>query len=103
MNLKLLRKNAGKTQEEMAQFLNTTHRTYGRYEQGQFEPSIETLIKLADYYQVSLDYLVGRQFKNDAGYLTDKEKEVLKYFRAMSEENQKIILGECKGVLLAQM
>jgi len=103
MNLKLLRKNENLTQEQVSKLLNVAKTTYCGYELETSEPSLENLIKLADYYQVSLDYLVGRQFKNDAGYLTDKEKEVLEYFRAMSEENKRILVGECKGILLAQI
>lgn len=58
--LRDLRKEHGKTQKEIAEAINITDRTYGHYETGKREPSIDTLIKIADYYKVSLDILVGR-------------------------------------------
>lgn len=58
--LKDLRKRTGMTQKEIAHELNITDRTYGHYETGKREPSIDTLIKIAKYYNVSIDYLVGR-------------------------------------------
>jgi len=102
MNLKCLRKNENKTQEDMAQLLNVAKTTYCGYELETSEPSIATLIKLADYYNVSLDYLVGRQFANDVGYLSDSEKSMLEIYRNLSAENQRRYLAEGKGMLLAQ-
>lgn len=98
-----LRTHTKNSQQKIANSLGIAQSTYNNYEQGNSEPNIERLKNLADFYNISLDYLVGRDFQNELGFVTDKEKEVLKYFRAMSEENQKIILGECKGVLLAQL
>jgi transcriptional regulator with XRE-family HTH domain len=47
--------------------------TYYRYEIGQRTPPLETLIALADFFNVSLDYLVGREFpKEDPTARTDK-------------------------------
>ncbi len=78
-----LRKSIKKTQKDLAHYLGVAQASYQRYENGEAEPNIERLIKLADYYHVTLDYLVGRQFANDAGYLTDEEKELLKMFRKL--------------------
>lgn len=102
MNLKLLRNNEGKTQKSIADFLNVTQQTYCGYELETSEPNLKTLIKLADYYNVSLDYLVGRQFANDVGYLSDSEKSMLEIYRNLSAENQRRYLAEGKGMLLAQ-
>ena len=55
-----LRKENNMTQEEVARKLNITQRTYAHYEKGTNEPSIDTLIKLADIYRVPIDILVGR-------------------------------------------
>ena len=43
----------------MALFLKLNNRQYQRYESGDSEPKLDTLIALADYFDVSLDYLVG--------------------------------------------
>lgn len=61
--LKELRKEKGITQKEIADKLNITDRTYGHYETGKREPTIDTLINIADYYNISLDILVGRYEK----------------------------------------
>ena len=54
-----LRKEKKITQKEIAYFLKTTQTTYARYENGMRQPDIETLCKLADYFNVSVDYLLG--------------------------------------------
>lgn len=47
-------------QKQVAEAINMPLRTYQRYEYGEREPSMSTLIALADYFDVSIDYLVGR-------------------------------------------
>ena len=59
-HLRELRKKAGKLQKEVAQDLNLSVQVYCNYENGQREPSYDTLTKLADYFDVSIDYLLGR-------------------------------------------
>ena len=54
-----LREDADKTQQEIADFLGTSQTMYARYERGANEMPIHHLIKLAQYYNVSLDYLCG--------------------------------------------
>lgn len=51
----------GKTQQEMADFLGLKLRVYQYYESGDRKPILENLIILADFFDVSLDYLVGRK------------------------------------------
>lgn len=58
--LKELRKQKGKSQEEVANELNISRAAYSSYENGTREPSNEVLLKIADYYRVSTDYLLGR-------------------------------------------
>lgn len=55
-----LRKEKKLTQEEAAKESGIVLRTYCRYEKGDREPAASTLWKLADFYGVSIDYLVGR-------------------------------------------
>lgn len=58
--IKDLRQDRDLTQKDVANFLNVNQRTYSRYELGQHEMTIETICKLADYYNVSVDYLLKR-------------------------------------------
>lgn len=60
MRLKELRKKKGISQLRLATDLNTTQNTISRYETGERQPGIDELIKIADYFNVSVDYLVGR-------------------------------------------
>jgi len=55
-----LRIKAGNTQTETGKQLGIPQPTYAGYETGRNEPDIETLVKIADLYHVSMDYLTGR-------------------------------------------
>lgn len=55
-----LREDSDKTQQEIAEFLGTSQTMYARYERGANEMPIRHLIALADFYNVSTDYILGR-------------------------------------------
>jgi transcriptional regulator with XRE-family HTH domain len=63
IRLKELRQMKKLKQTELAEILNITYRAVQNYEAGDREPNIDKLIFLADYFNVSLDYLVGRSDK----------------------------------------
>ena len=54
-----LRNQAGLTQPKVASSIGITTRTYQHYEAGEREPQVTMLVKIADFYSVSLDYLAG--------------------------------------------
>ncbi len=54
------RKERGQTAQNMADMLGVGLRSYRAYESGDREPYFETLVKIADYLDVSTDYLLGR-------------------------------------------
>ena len=58
--LKAIRRQRGKTQRELAEYLGMKIRSYQFYEGGAREPPIDKLIAIADYLDVSIDDLVGR-------------------------------------------
>lgn len=58
--LKQLRIERKATQKDVADFLRFNSRSYQKIETAEVKPSFDTLIALADYFDVSLDYLVGR-------------------------------------------
>lgn len=60
MRLKEIRKQRNFNQKEIAEYLNCSQAVYSRYESGDREPTIDVLIRLADFYGVTLDELVGR-------------------------------------------
>jgi transcriptional regulator with XRE-family HTH domain len=64
--LKNLRTEKKVTQVMLAQLTGLTDRTFRKYESGSIEPTLSVLIALADYFGVSLDYLVGRSDNPDS-------------------------------------
>ena len=60
MRLKELRKKKGISQLKLAMDLSTNQNTISRYENGEREADYRTLIMLADYFDVSVDYLLER-------------------------------------------
>ena len=58
--LRLVRKSKGMTQEEAANQLGISLRTYRRCETGEAEPGIFTVVAIANLYETSIDYLTGR-------------------------------------------
>lgn len=58
--LRDLREDHDKTQQEIAEVLGTSQTMYARYERGANELPLRHLLKLAEYYGVSADYLLGR-------------------------------------------
>lgn len=54
-----IREDKDLTQKQLAQLLNCTQQTYSRYETGEITIDIWNLIKLAEFYNTSIDYLVG--------------------------------------------
>ncbi|EOP02091.1 hypothetical protein ICS_05725 [Bacillus cereus BAG2O-3] len=59
IRLHTLRKERKLRQEDMAKQLGIARTTYAMYEQGNREPDYNTLIKLATFFEVSIDYLLG--------------------------------------------
>lgn len=94
MNLKELRQSKKLSQQTVARDLGVSLRAYQNYEYNQREPSIEMLCKLADYFNVSIDTLVGRSISEGASLdcidelalkynLSDTEKRFLNTYLAL--------------------
>lgn len=60
MRLKDLREDNDLTQTQIAKLLNVKQNTYSQYENGKRDIPINLLWKLADFYETSVDYLIGR-------------------------------------------
>ena len=59
-NMALLRRKAGLSQKDVCEVIGCAPQTYSGYEKGKHEPSLETLVRLAHLYDVTLDYLMGK-------------------------------------------
>ena len=108
--LKELRKEKGLTQRELAQKLNLTQATICDWEVSKVEPSIEWLVKLADFFEVSVDYLIGREddFGNimvsqstDQTELSSSEKECLQLFASLGIFEKDSILIQMRALVKA--
>ena len=80
LRLKELRSAKGVTQKQVATGINCSTVTYGRYENGIRQPSMETLVRLAEYYNVSLDYIYGRGPMPESA-LSDDEFRLIQLLR----------------------
>ena len=102
MRLKELRESSKKSQREVATALNLNFTTYNNYETNKAKPTLKTLIDLANYYDVSLDYLVGRNFNNEFGYIAEKDKDALRLFLGLTEQNKIKASAFIAGLLATQ-
>ena len=69
-NLKKLRERDGYSQIEMAKILKVSQSTYSQYENGNSQPTIETMIKMANLFEIPMDMLLGRKWE----YIDIKEE-----------------------------
>lgn len=88
IKLSELRNEKGLTQREIAKIFSISQGTYNNWENGKTQPSIEQLVAIADFFGVSIDYLVGREgedgiiacAKDDRINLSDKSRDALYEF-----------------------
>ena len=103
LRLKEIREEKNILQKDIAQKLNKTRECISSWERGVNEPDLESLIKLADILEVSLDYLTGRS--DDVGMieihseLTAEKKELLSLFDKMSTLDKNQLLGFAKALV----
>ena len=93
-NLKHLRKEAGISQQKLADAIRVSQPSINKYENHNIEPDIDILIRMADYFHTTVDYLVGRtQERNPSPAIPMKENErkILFEYRRLSEEQQKVV------------
>lgn len=93
MNLRLkeIRKIRDLTQREVAEALGVSPATYSRYETGEREPSIDTLVRLSSIYGVSVDFLVNNVLI-ESSVLNDYEKTLVEASREVPEYVRKDVL-----------
>jgi transcriptional regulator with XRE-family HTH domain len=88
--LKELREEKGLLQKDVAKYLKITTSAYGYYEQGKRDPDTETLQKLADFFNVSVDYLLGRtDIKNP--YINNEYREKFRVTKRDLEQYENFI------------
>lgn len=92
-NLRALIEERDLTQKEVAHRLNIAPSTMGSYVQNVREPDFATLKLLADFFDVTIDYLLDHQTGCTD---TPQERELLRIFRSLSAEQQTICIEQCR-------
>lgn len=107
--LKRLRTKKGLTSEELCSKIGIKGGSYRNYERNDRKPDYDTLVKLADFYNVSIDYLLGRpdakppeepldEFARKE-HLKSLEKVFMKKYLALTEEQRDKVLDFLRGVV----
>lgn len=98
-NLLELRKSSGLTQQELADRLGISRSAIGNYEKGIREPDLETLEKIADFFNLDMGKLVGKYNVNKAIYasyhilenMTEDEIKCLRDFKNLNKDGKKAL------------
>ena len=99
-NLRSLRMSKGISQQKIADYLGITQQSVNRYEKQKFEPDIGTLILLADYFETTVDYLIGHTPSGAAGLELSKEEwALLRDYRGLDEGEKESIRLVTKNYL----
>lgn len=97
--LRALRLENGLTQKQLAEKLNSTDKSIWAYENGVALPPLDILKAYADFFQVSIDYLVGSSddlgavmIQSDAPELSTQEKELVQLYRSLPPQFRKMAI-----------
>lgn len=96
-NLKLLRQATGISQRQLSEAIGVSQQSINKYENHNIEPDIDTMIRIADYFQTSVDYLIGhtdiqRKIEIVQEYeLNSNESKFIELYRTLTEHQQKCI------------
>ena len=96
-NLKSLRETAAVSQKQLADAIGVSQQSINKYENHNIEPDIETLIRIADFFDTSVDYLVGytkirRKIEQATSYeLNEEEAKIMDGFRKLPKKQKACI------------
>lgn len=120
--IKELRQTANMKQSELSHLIGVAQNTLSYWENGRYQPDNESLAKIADIFNVSVDYILGRQISDSSlssvpllsqselslisalranlGTATEAQTaEFIELFSSLSEEQRKMIIASIKGIL----
>ncbi len=96
-NLKVLRTEQNISQQQLADVIGVSQQSVNKYENHSVEPDINTMIKIADYFCVSVDYLIGRtKSRHETGVFSEEkfnleEINLVKKYRKSNTREKEII------------
>lgn len=88
MNIKELRTKKGVSQTVVAKAIGCSTNVYSRYERGEREPSIDLILKLAEYFDVTVDFMLGKE-DTDLTNFTRYEIDMIKAARGADDRAKK--------------
>ena len=97
-NLRKLRDETGITQKQLAEAIGVSQQSINKYENHSVEPDIDTMVRIADYFDTSVDYLIGnslvrRRIESVSHYdLNQEEEQLLLGYRQLTKKQRRIIL-----------
>ena len=98
IRLRDLRHAKGISQQDLADILHVTQQSIYKYETGKAESDLDVVIAIANYFDVSVDYLVGYtdvpiryEYYDIEKSITSQEDRLLKYYRALTQDGQDTI------------
>ena len=102
--LKKLRKEKGITQDKLSEKIGLSSRYIGKTEAGMLKPSMETFRKLANFFQVPVEYLVSEsEGSNSLATVPIRNKSLLEAFMEvdqMNDKDQELVLGLIDAVIM---
>ncbi len=101
-NLKKLRKKQNLTQQQVADAIGIGMQAYAYYEKEERDPSPDTLCKLADFFSVTVDEILGRT--SEPGIFDDariQKSEIQSLYDQMTPEEQMYLLNSARGIVYA--
>lgn len=96
-NLKLLREETGITQKQLAECIGVSQQSINKYENHYIEPDIATLIRIAEYFNTSVDFLIGhsdvrRKIETTRAYELNQDKsEIIELYRQLSGKQKRCV------------
>lgn len=105
-NLKILRNKKGISQQKLADAIGVSQQSINKYENHKIEPDIDTLIKIADFFETSVDYLIGH---TDIDHiieevtpctLNDEEIQIINSYRKLSQKQKAGIQGVLNSYII---
>lgn len=106
LRIKELRTERGLTQKQLAEKIGVKNYTVANWEQGRTVPAIEDLIELSDFFECSIDFLIGRT--DETGNIivnksfTNDEIKILGIYRRLSVERKGVVLAVLKDMVQAE-
>ena len=96
-NLKKLREDAGISQKQLAEAIGVSQQSINKYENHNIEPDIETMIRIADHFDTSVDYLIGHSAVRrkiefvQATDLNAEELALIQAYRSLPAKQRKCV------------